>query len=687
MRCFVVVFFVAASVMAAVAQGSPDTTSGGWKRDPWSYGLSLGISAEAHLLDIPGLPGVPNCCAGYGNTLAWAPSLEIVGDVEIADLWRVAGKLGYQTSGIELRTNEYEAVNTDGTKQQGVFEHVLNVQRQYLTLTADVLRERTERWNVFLGVRAQMLVGGSYWQVERLVEPYDAVYENGTRERLYRTGSPIPGESSVVFGAHAGVRMDVPLSEDHGWQLHPELVLEWNLNSRQTDQSWNVAALRFSCAIARHKVAEPPPVEITPVPIERPIERPMEQPTIQREIVQRPRTRLETAVPPYRLSIDSLGATLQDSTGKPLPTQELTIYNIVSLNLYALLSYIFFDEDSDVIPERYRMLTPQQAEEYQLRSLNGQGTFNIYRDMLNIVGFKMRENPAEKITLTGCNSNDGQELNNLTLSRRRAEAIRDYLIRVWDIREDRIEIQARNLPEVPSNITNNDGREENRRVEIVSTGNRILEPLFFDDTTRSVSADQIAFTPVVRTDVGIRSWQLNIYQGSTLLDSIPGMSTVPDTVHWDLAGNPARYPKTNEQLFYTLAVQDSAGQDIERLFDGCTVRQIVRREKRVEKFSLIIFAFNESEFTRQHNEILKLIKDRILPTSTVTVEGHTDRSGNPDYNMRLSQRRANSVATRLKIPEERVFGYGDTRAIFDNNYPEGRLYSRTVIITIETPLD
>ena len=315
-RVALVLWMFVASMSVVVAQVPSDTTSGGWKRDPWSYGISLGVSAEAHLLDIPGLPSVPNCCAGYSNTLAWTPSIDLVGDVEIADLWRVAGKLGYYSSAIELTTREYEAVNTDGSRQQGEFDHVLNVQRHYLTLTADLLRERSERWNVFVGVRAQMLVGGSYWQVERLVEPYDAVYENGTRERLYRSGSPIPGEAGLVMGAHAGVRLDIPLTEDDGWQLHPELLFEWNVNSRQTDQSWNVAALRFSCALSRHNVPEPPPVEVIPIPIEKPIE----PPTVQREIAQRPKTRLETAVPPFELLIDSLGATLQDTAGKPLPS-------------------------------------------------------------------------------------------------------------------------------------------------------------------------------------------------------------------------------------------------------------------------------------------------------------------------------------------------------------------------------
>lgn len=675
--------FLVMLALSSIVLSAQDTTSRGWLRDPWSYGISAGMGAEANLLNIPGLPGVPNCCAGYSSTVSWSPVIDLVGTYELSDLWHLAGRLGYQSSSIQLRTTEYESVNTDGTSQRGEFEHALDVSRQYLALSVDGMRELTEQWNVYAGLRAHFLASGSWAQVERLLEPFDAVYENGTRERLARSGGTIPGEASVVVGIHAGVRYDVPLTQNREWQLHPELQLEWNLMSRQTTQSWNVATLRFAVGVSRHRPAMQKQTEMSKDTILRPILTPVQP----REIARKPKTRLETAVPPYRLSIDSLGATLLDSANTPLQNQELTVYNIVSLNLYALLSYIFFDEESDMIPERYRMLTPDQANEYQLRSLNGQGTFNIYHDMLNIVGVKMRENPSEQITLIGCNSNDGQETNNLELSRRRAESIRNYLIRVWDIDERRITIEARNLPEVPSNSAANDGREENRRVEIVSTGNRILEPLFFDDTTRSVSANSIAFTPTVVTDVGVRNWQLNIYQGEKLLDSLRGADNVPDTVYWNLARKPAVYPKTNEQLFYTLAVQDSAGQNIERLFDGCNVRQIVRREKRVERFSLIIFAFNEYDFTKQHNEILKLIKDRILPTSTVTVEGHTDRSGNADYNLRLSQRRASSVATRLKIPDERVFGYGDTKAIFDNDYPEGRLYSRTVIITIETPLD
>lgn len=56
-----------------------------------------------------------------------------------------------------------------------------------------------------------------------------------------------------------------------------------------------------------------------------------------------------------------------------------------------------------------------------------------------------------------------------------------------------------------------------------------------------------------------------------------------------------------------------------------------------------------------------------FPESTVVIEGHASNIGNPDYNMRLSERRANAVADMLKskfnIAESRItaIGYGVTR--------------------------
>lgn len=81
------------------------------------------------------------------------------------------------------------------------------------------------------------------------------------------------------------------------------------------------------------------------------------------------------------------------------------------------------------------------------------------------------------------------------------------------------------------------------------------------------------------------------------------------------------------------------------------------------------------------DEIVKLLKNN--PSLSLTVEGHTDNVGAPDYNKRLSDARAKSVvatltargteATRLK-----AVGYGQDRPVADNSTDGGRVKNRRV---------
>ena len=76
--------------------------------------------------------------------------------------------------------------------------------------------------------------------------------------------------------------------------------------------------------------------------------------------------------------------------------------------------------------------------------------------------------------------------------------------------------------------------------------------------------------------------------------------------------------------------------------------------------------------------------------TVVEVAGHTDSTGAPDYNQKLSERRANSVAQYLEnqgLANNRVVtvGAGETRPVADNATPAGRQANRRVELTL-TPL-
>lgn len=75
------------------------------------------------------------------------------------------------------------------------------------------------------------------------------------------------------------------------------------------------------------------------------------------------------------------------------------------------------------------------------------------------------------------------------------------------------------------------------------------------------------------------------------------------------------------------------------------------------------------------------------PSTLVRVEGHTDSVGSNEYNMDLSNRRANAVKTLLVqrgIAENRIdaVGYGETMPVATNDTEAGRQKNRRVEIKI-----
>ncbi|MDR2350190.1 MAG: OmpA family protein [Deltaproteobacteria bacterium] len=73
------------------------------------------------------------------------------------------------------------------------------------------------------------------------------------------------------------------------------------------------------------------------------------------------------------------------------------------------------------------------------------------------------------------------------------------------------------------------------------------------------------------------------------------------------------------------------------------------------------------------------------PNAKALLEGHTDSKGNDDYNMKLSQRRADSVrrylTTEFNVDPARLTaeGFGETRPVDTNDTEEGRAHNRRVV--------
>jgi OOP family OmpA-OmpF porin len=100
------------------------------------------------------------------------------------------------------------------------------------------------------------------------------------------------------------------------------------------------------------------------------------------------------------------------------------------------------------------------------------------------------------------------------------------------------------------------------------------------------------------------------------------------------------------------------------------------------------FAFGSADLTADDVKILEEVVENLKRLNFIsgTVVGHTDSVGSEAYNQRLSERRAQTVATFL---EERgiapgrlkVVGKGESQPIADNDTAEGRRLNRRVVLT------
>jgi outer membrane protein OmpA-like peptidoglycan-associated protein len=103
----------------------------------------------------------------------------------------------------------------------------------------------------------------------------------------------------------------------------------------------------------------------------------------------------------------------------------------------------------------------------------------------------------------------------------------------------------------------------------------------------------------------------------------------------------------------------------------------------------VTFATNSSNINASFYNVLNSVAVVLkkYDKTLVDVVGHTDSTGSAEYNMQLSQQRANSVASYLisqgtNSQRYRVVGAGESNPIASNNTDAGRAQNRRVEITL-----
>lgn len=133
---------------------------------------------------------------------------------------------------------------------------------------------------------------------------------------------------------------------------------------------------------------------------------------------------------------------------------------------------------------------------------------------------------------------------------------------------------------------------------------------------------------------------------------------------------------------------DKQAAEMERDLEGATITRVGEGIK-VTFDSGLLFDVSSSDVMAPARDNLENLAGILLkyPDTNILIEGHTDATGSDEFNLTLSQQRAQAVANQLaalQVDSTRftIMGYGESQPIADNATVDGRTQNRRVELAI-----
>lgn len=417
-----------------------------------------------------------------------------------------------------------------------------------------------------------------------------------------------------------------------------------------------------------------------------------------------------------------------DENGNKIDLSELKVEIRIFKESHPLLNYIFFEDKSDELPERYSQLQESKTNSFEVNNIKEKNVITIYREVLNIIGQRMRNAPESEITLKGFVSAGSKEYANLDLANRRAKQVKDYLVRVWKIDSNRINIETNSsgngLPPKPSIVGEEQNykqtNEENQRVEIYTKPEHsfLLDPVTTSEEYNQTNPVRFVVKPNIENSGQKYTWNLEVAVNGKAIEKYNGLNQNTDSILIDLSDRKSEIVKNAGSFDYYFFAKDD--KDLQCYKEGKVQVKLRDADSSVSKYSLILFDFRSSSLGDRNNQIVNQIRNSITSNSTIRVTGFTDILGDFGSNIVLSKNRAINAAKSIigdqslgsdaikninntsnntvisdklynALPFDKnitnvklsVMGMGETEPLlYDNSTPEGRFYSRTVTISI-----
>lgn len=675
------------------------------------YGIWGHAALALHAADFDSLPGIPQARTGFTSGTGAGITTGVQVRLPLSSQWATSFRAGIATYTGSFSELQREQSTVGNPPQMITIRHTVDA--SFALLTATPMLHYSFPNNVYLmaGPDIGVLLSGTAIQRETIEDPPGATWvESGTPSKELFNGS-LHNPTQWQVGAALGIGYAIPLASSRSWVLAPEITASLPLTTLYSAEAWSATTYKLGISLLFTPQVPPLPVVRDTVYIRDTTARIVAGISEEHIVLDSAKVSTERGsiagnelyhttireyyghnVPELKpLLSATIAASFVLDNGQEAQAAKVTMEEFIVNKYIPILPYIFFDKEQAQLAQRYRQLQPEETAAFDIRTQSNGQPLDAYYHVLNILGQRLQTYPDAPLFITACAAMEGDASN---VAAQRAAAVVRYFTERWNIAPSRLRISSRGLPEKYSNMVQPEGVEENRRVELSSTEPQLFAPVVLTDTLRTVDPPTVRFRIRPFSEAGIHHWSIMIMQQKNVLKMLQGKGSIPAIVDWSIGSDDIR-PAASQPLEYVLAMVDSTDQSYltpksSILFEQLTIqkKQVERRaDKIIDRFSLLLFNYNEAQLLPYHTSTMQFIQSKLAPSSTVKITGTTDRLGDEQYNKQLSETRARETARALALPNAVVTGLGEDSITYNNDLPEGRFYSRTVRIAIETPVE